>query len=267
MTEMLEWPAATVNGATDLGGPNAIEKALALLDALGTGRPAEPLSGLAIRTSMPKSTVCRILKTMERQGFVARKGSLYCLGPRMSELGRQAELSPYNDLRNLSVGTLERLFADVRATVHLAVATPGDALLVEKITAPGAGRVPTRVGFTLPSACTAVGKVLLAFADARTIESAMRAISPAPTPHSVRGHSELSAQLHDVRRVGVAFDNEEFRVGVTCVAAPVLLGGRAIAAVSSCSTQGRRTTQHTPYVVAAARRLSEVVERRAAFAE
>lgn len=277
MTEMLERPllldadlsapvsAAGATGPTD--GPNAIEKALALLAALGSGRSAEPLSGLASRTSMPKSTVCRILKTMESQGFVGRKGQLYCLGPRVFELGRQAELSAHNDLRNLSVGPLERLFADVRTTVHLAVPAGTEVLLIEKITAPGASRVPTRVGSTLPAACTALGKALLAYADERTVEGAMKAIVPAPTPRTARSLSELTARLADVRRTGVTVDHEEFRVGVTCVAAPVLVRGRAVAAVSASGVQGPRAAQTAAYVRGAADRLAAILERSVAHAD
>lgn len=269
MTETLEQPlrcdddsfvellSEPVHGAE--GGPNAVEKALVLLAALGTGRPAESLSSLAARTSMPRSTVCRILRTMESQDFVARKGQLYCLGPRVAQLGRQAELSEYNDLRNLSLTVLERLFADLHCTVHLAVPSGSDVLLVEKITAPGAGRIPTRVGATAPAACTAIGKALLAFADRHTVEGAMGAITPAPTPRTARSLPELTARLLDVRRSGFAVDHEEFRAGVTCVAAPVLVGGRAVAAVSASSTAGVHSSRHSRAIATAAQRLGAML--------
>lgn len=279
MTEILERPMTrpepdepqleTLEGAMGaaVSGPNAIEKALALLGALGTGRAAEPLSGLATKTSMPKSTVCRILKTMESQGFVARKGQLYCLGPRVSELGRQADLSTHNDLRTMSLSVLERLFADVRSTVHLAVPSGAEVLILEKITAPGAGRIPTRVAGTLPAACTAVGKALLAYAEERDVHNAMAAITPAPTPRSARSPRELATRLADVRRNGFALDQEEFRPGVTCVAAPVLVGGRAVAAISASTMLGARSDQRAPAVIGAARRLAALLERSAAYAE
>jgi DNA-binding IclR family transcriptional regulator len=251
-----------------LGGSGAIEKALTLLGALGTGRTAEPLSGLASRTSMPKSTVCRILKTMETQGFVARKGQLYCLGPRMGELGRQAEVSAHNDLRTISLGVLERLFVDVRTTVHLAALNGSEILVLEKITAPGAGRIPTRVGSTVPAACTAVGKAHLAYADPRTLEAAMRGIVPAPTARSSRCMADLLTRLAEVRRSGIAVDQEEFRPGITCVAAPVLLRGQPIAAISASRVHGGlRSTSDAEHVSSAAARLSGLLQRSTAFVE
>ena len=274
MTEMLERPTAmfddsptmSTKGLTaDLGGPNAIEKALVILGALGTGRSAEPLSGLASRTSMPKSTVCRILKTMEHQGFVARKGQLYCLGPRVSELGRQADLSAHNDLRNLSLSILERLFVDVRTTVHLGVPAGSDVLVLEKITAPGTARIPTRVGTTVPAACTAMGKALLAHADPRTVEGAMAEILPAPTPRAARTLTDLRARLTEVRRSGVAVDREEFRSGVQCVAAPVIVQGRAVAAISASNTGRTSGASPTPKVAESARALADLLERSATF--
>ncbi|MGW0576991.1 IclR family transcriptional regulator [Streptomyces sp. NPDC002920] len=285
MTELLEQPLRHRYDVEDLAdpagperfdaltrpepgaGPNAIEKALALLGALGTGRAAESLSGLAIRTSMPKSTVCRILKTMESQGFVARKGQLYCLGPRVLELGRQAGVSEHNDLRNLSLGVLEGLYADVRTTVHLAVPASSEVLLLEKITAPGSGRIPTRVGGTLPAACTAVGKALLAYADSRAVDGAMVSITPVLTPYTARSLPELTGRLRDVRRTGFAVDHEEFRPGITCVAAPVMVHGKAVASISASSTGTARDAHHTRAVMMAAQRLGAVLERSSQYAE
>lgn len=242
--------------------PNAVVKALTLLDALGTGRAGEALSTLAARTSLPKSTVCRLLKTMEAQGFVARRGQLYCLGSRVSELGRRAGLAEHTDLRNLSLGVLERLVDEVRATVHLAVLTGPEVLVLEKITAAGCGRIPTRVGLTVPAGCTALGKAQLAYASQQTIEAAMRALQPAPTHSTARSMPELLAKLAEVRQNGVAVDREEFRTGITCVAAPVVSQGRVIAAISvSSHGVAANWAVRTKLVRSSAARLSQLLGR------
>lgn len=258
-TAVLDDPTATPDTPT---APNAVVKALTLLDALGTGRAGEALSTLAARTCLPKSTVCRLLKTMEAQGFVARRGQLYCLGARVSELGRRAGLAEHADLHNLSLGVLEGLVQDTRATVHLAVLSGSEVLVLEKITAAGGGRIPTRVGLTVPAGCTALGKAQLAFSDRRTVEAAVHAPRTAPTPAAARTVPELMARLGEVRKTGVAVDREEFRTGVTCVAAPVIARGRLVAAISASSVgaAGNLTTR-TRLVRAAAARLSDLVGR------
>jgi DNA-binding IclR family transcriptional regulator len=244
------------------GGTSAVGKALGLLDALGSGRAAEPLSALAARTGMPKSTACRILKMMEGLGFVGRKDSLYCLGPRVLELGKQATVSSHNELRNASLGVLERLYDEVRTTVHLAVLAGSDVLYLEKITAPGSSRIPTRVGLTVPAACTALGKAQLAFSPRPAIEAVLRRPLVPLTGNSVRNPAELLEKLAAVRKAGLAVDREEFRAGLSCVAAPVLVHGRPVAAISASSMSGATfTPQRMAFISGAARRIGAQLER------
>jgi DNA-binding IclR family transcriptional regulator len=246
----------TANGSTAVG------KALSLLDALGSGRAAEPLSALATRTGMPKSTACRILKMMEGLGFVGRKDSLYCLGPRVRELGKQANVSSHNELRNASLGVLERLYDEVRTTVHLAVLAGSDVLYLEKITAPGGSRIPTRVGLTVPAVCTALGKAQLAFSSRPSIEAVVRGPIARLTGNSARTPQELFEKLAVVRKTGVAVDREEFRAGLSCVAAPIMVRGHVIAAISASSMNGAAySAQRMLFVRDAARRLGAQLER------
>jgi DNA-binding IclR family transcriptional regulator len=239
-----------------------VGKALGLLDALGSGRPAEPLSVLATRTGLPKSTASRILRLMEAQGFVARKDSLYCLGPRMRELGTQAAVSIHSRLRTASLGVLERLYDEVRTTVHLAVLTGAEVLYLEKITAPGGSRIPSQVGLTAPAACTALGKVQLAYADRAAVEAVLRQPLVQMTQHSLRSAHELRDELAAIRPSGLAVDRGELRVDLSCVAAPIIVHGRPVAAISASSVRGPAyTAQRMSAVREAGRRLSSHLER------
>jgi DNA-binding IclR family transcriptional regulator len=247
-------------------GATAVGKALGLLDALGSGRAAEPLSVLASRTQMPKSTACRILKMMENLGFVARQDSLYCLGPRVLELGKLANISTHAELRNASSSVLERLYDEVRTTVHLAVLSGSDVLYLEKITAPGGVRIPTRVGVTVPAVYTALGKAQLAFSEQSAIATVVRGPITPLTQRSARTRRELLDGLAAVRRTGFAVDREEFRPGLNCVAAPVLVRDRAVAAISASSLGGPVLTKpQLNAVLQAARRIGEHLERSERF--
>jgi len=254
----LDQPSRTAtNSATAVG------KALGLLDALGSGRDAEPLSTLASRSGLPKSTACRILKMMEEFGFVARKETLYCLGPRVLELGSQANVSGHHELRTASIPIIERLYDQVRTTVHLGVLVGAQVLVLEKITAPGGLRIPTRVGQAIPAACTAMGAAALAFGDWSIVGEAIRADITPMTRHSARTPNELLTKIDTTRRSGFAIDREEFRAGLTCVAAPVVVGGQVVATISaSSSTEICYTAQRTRHVRDAAIRLGRALEER-----
>jgi DNA-binding IclR family transcriptional regulator len=267
---MTEWADTRAGTLTDLegiarhavGGSTAVGKALGLLDALGTGRPAQSLSVLAARTGMPKSTAYRILQLMEALGFVGRQDLLYCLGPRVRELGRRATLSTYSRLRTASLGVLERLHEEVRTTVHLAVLTGSEVLCLEKITAPGGSRIPTQVGLTVPALCTALGKAQLAYADRASVAAVLRATVSALTQQPVRSPQELFEELATIRMTGLAIDREEFRPGISCVAAPIIVGDRTVAAISASSVHAPAyTAQRMTFVRDAARRLSGQLER------
>lgn len=246
----------------EVGGASVVGKALGLLDALGSGRPAQSLSALAARTGLPKSTACRILRQMETLGFVGRRDSLYTLGSRLRELGTQAAISPYGRLRTASLGELERLYDEARTTVHLAVLSGAEVLYLEKITAPGGSRIPTQVGLTAPAAHTAIGKAQLAYAGRAALEAVLRRPLAPPTQHSLRAPADLMEELASVRAAGVATDRGEFRADISCVAAPIMVHGRPVAAISASSVHGPAyTPQRTSYVRDAARRLSARLER------
>jgi DNA-binding IclR family transcriptional regulator len=211
---------------------------------------------------MPKSTAYRILQLMEALGFVGRRDLLYCLGPRVRELGQRATLSTYHKLRAASLGVLERLHDEVRTTVHLAVLTGSEVLCLEKITAPGGSRIPTQVGLTAPALCTALGKAQLAYADPITVDAVLHGPALSQTQHPARSTHDLLDELAAIRASGLAVDREEFRPGITCVAAPIIVGDRTVAAISASSVHAPAyTAQRMTFVRDAARRLSGQLER------
>lgn len=233
-------------------GRTSVDRALRLLNAFGRGRAAESLTYLAESAGLPKSTARRMLRSMEAAGFVARRGTLYRLGPRMAELGRLAE-SPSRPLHRAAEEPLGALFDEVRTTVHLAVLSGENVSYVEKITAPGGTRIPTRVGIELPARRTALGKAQLAFA-APPLEAPE---AGNPEPGAPEGEARLAADLRRTRARGFATDHEEFRAGLSCVAAPVVVGGATIAAVSVSSMADVATTgPRRRAVIAAAARVA-----------
>ena len=103
---------------------------------------------------------------------------------------------------------------------HLAVLTRAQAFYVDQVDTSASLRVSTGIGTMAPLHCTALGKVLLAFGD---IQPA--AELPVYTPQTITDATELARQLERTRELGYALDDEEYTVGVRCLAAPCL-GGR-----------------------------------------
>ncbi len=100
----------------------------------------------------------------------------------------------------------------------------------------------------------ASGKVLMAFATPDLFERYVaRQPLTALTPNTITDPDTLLTELDRIRERGYGLDEEEFALGVTCVAAPIFDGGTAIAALTVAAPTGR-FAEATEMLVAAVRR-------------
>jgi len=200
----------------------SVTKAVRLLQALGRESGPQGVSELARQLQMDKSSVSRMLRTLERVTLVAcdETTGRYTLGLGLIHLGQRALRRL--DLRTIARDSLIALVEETGECAHLAVRAGDRALYVDQET-PGHGvNVDAPVGTLAPLHCTALGKVLLAFRSEREREAVL---SNQPiesfTRRTLTDPAALRSHLAMVRARQVAFDDEEFSVGVRCIAAPV----------------------------------------------
>lgn len=75
-------------------GVHAVEKALALLDCFKPGEENLSLTELSQLSGYHKTTVYRLMNSLERMGYIVRRESgIYTLGPRLLYLGKLYEQS------------------------------------------------------------------------------------------------------------------------------------------------------------------------------
>ncbi|BCJ57232.1 IclR family transcriptional regulator [Micromonospora endophytica] len=207
-----------------------LEKSLRILQAFRSGDRKLRLNELAERTGMPKSTVHRLSQELIDHQLLARDSEGYELGLGLFELSALVPLK--QRLRESALPFMQDLFLATHETVHLGVRQDLDVVYVEKIYGHSDLALPSRVGGRLPLSCTAVGKALLAFsADdvrATVLAKPLRRI----TANSIVDPERLRRELAEIRATGLAFESEEATVGRACVAAPVVVQGEAVAAMS-----------------------------------
>lgn len=214
-------------------GVSSIGKAARVLRVLaGSGRGELGVTEIASAVGLPKSTAHRVLSELAGEGLIGRSGPRYRLGPAWFELQSALSSSEWVQLADKARRPLAGLFERTGATVHLGVLEGTQVLYLEKLTAKGGTAVPTHVGSLMPATCTALGKSLLAFTDSDVVRSIVAKPLPLVSRASVQLPHFLLRQLAEIRESGVAYDREETRPGLFCVAAPVFYEGRAIAAVS-----------------------------------
>lgn len=231
-------------------GIEVLNRAVDILDAFTDApTPTLRLSELAERTGLPKATLHRLLAALEVLGLVERSGTGHQLGIRLFELGEHVPRK--QRLREAALPFMQDLFEVSHDTVHLGVLEGTDVVYLERIRGHRSAPLASRVGGRLPAYCTGVGKAMLAFAPDAAI-NVMAGPLERRTSYTITDHQLFAEELNVIRSTGLAYDREENQIGVNCVAAPILLAGRPIAAVSLTSTSSRVEVERFASAVKAA---------------
>ena len=220
------------------GAVTSVTKALRLLAAFRDVGQVAGVSELARATKLPKSTAYRLLNQLEAAGYLERSGTDYRLHRMVFELGNCVPMCDHGGLREIAGPFLSDLFLHSRYVVHLAVLDGSDVLYLDKIHGPGI-KVPTKIGGRMHASCSALGKAMLPFGHRQEIENILGEGLQRRTRHSIAAPGLFVRELQQVHKHGVAFDREEAALGLTCVAAPVICQGVAVAAISVSGPTGR----------------------------
>jgi DNA-binding IclR family transcriptional regulator len=186
---------------------------------------------IAIGQQLALPTTYHLVNTLVDQGLLAKDEH------RRYILGRSTAILAQSYLRGKSVS--ESLLAAVR---DLAEETGETAYLADwgehdiRVLASVEGSQMVRVAEVASGPyehghARANGKVLLAYAWPETRDAYLRSHPPLRlTDNTICEPEDLERELGRIRNRGYAYDQEEYAVGVSCVAAPLLHGGRIIAA-------------------------------------
>lgn len=209
--------------------PSILNKAFDLLRAFNPHERVMTLSELARAANLPKSTVHRLLARLVELGAVEHHRSGYKIGLGLLQLGAG---TPAGYMRDLALPYLAQLHRWSEATVHFAVLRQFDVVYLEKLAGRESRASITNVGSRLPANCTAIGKAMLAHEDLDELADFLPSPLPGMTPQSITSVETLISELRKVRDEGVARESGEAQLGLACVAAPLLMSGFAIGAVS-----------------------------------
>jgi DNA-binding IclR family transcriptional regulator len=211
----------------------SLDRALTLLSELA--KDAKTLDQLAEQIDVHKSTVLRLLRTLESHHFVRREGARYYrLGSALFDLANQALED--RDVRRSAQPALAGLNARTGHTIHLATYEDGEVVYIDKYEGRHSVRMYSRIGKRAPLHCTAVGKVLVSgMAPARRVEIAEAIDYVALTGNTITNPADYLAELDRVVERGYAVDNAEHEDFIHCIAAPIRGGGGEVLAAASMS--------------------------------
>ncbi|HEX4813943.1 MAG TPA: IclR family transcriptional regulator [Nonomuraea sp.] len=209
-------------------GRTVTSKVLSILGAFDAAHPQLTLTDLARRSGLPLSTAHRLVAELEEWQALSRDpdGRLR-VGLRLWELG---QLAP-GRLLGLAHPWLQELFVTTGENVHLAVRDGMEVLYVDKVHGRRAVPIVSRTGGRLPMHPTGVGKALLAHEPDWFVSSYLARALERPTPHTIIEPGRLARELATIRAQGYALTYEEMTLGSCSAAAPILVDGRAMAAL------------------------------------
>ena len=213
----------------------SLTKALNLLKLFTPAKGEWVLREMVEALDYHKSSVQRIVTTLEAEGFLERTGasrSRFRLGPILLMLGNVASQSV--DLRQVARPFLQRLSDQTGETSHLCVVDQFQCYYLDKIDAQQAIRISTYVGQRLPLHCSAVGKALMSGMAVEEIDAIIEERGlPRFSVNTITEKGRLLDELEEIRKKGIAFDNEEYDMGLRCLASPVMDSqGHVVAAIS-----------------------------------
>ncbi|MFC7222484.1 IclR family transcriptional regulator [Halalkalicoccus sp. GCM10025322] len=215
----------------------ATETSLRIIDALRTLDGAG-VTDLAEHLELPKSTVHNHLQTLRRNEYVTKQDSQYAVGLRFLQLGEYAR--DRRQIATIAPPEIDKLAEETREMANLLVEEHGRGVFLYRAKGADAVHMDTHAGKRVHLHTTGFGKAILAHLPEERVDRILdRHGLPAVTPSTITDRERLLAELETVRERGYAYDDEERLEGLRCVAAPIVVDGDVLGAVSVSGPRSR----------------------------
>ncbi len=252
------------NGAgANIAAP-ALDRGLAILEALDARSVGMTISELSRGIGSPKNSTARLVQTLMARGYVERDeatmiirltGKLLRLGhPRVSRVSLvECALEPMRALRDA-----------VGETVQLGIPIGDEGVIIEQVESTQAVRICAEIGLRFPLHNNAPGKVLLAFQQPKAcVRAALRLKLKRFTRRTITTREALRLECDRVLKQGFGTDWGEADEGIHCVAVPVFeRPDHLLAAVWVSSVAGRMPKGRFSAVAVEVMKAAREIERR-----
>lgn len=217
---------------TDKYYSKVVGKALAALDEVRKAPDAMSLNDLTLRIGLAKTSLFRILHTLEVAGYLERDpGGLYRAPMALRPL---ASGHVQQDLVHAALPRMKALNREFGETISLAMLFENHIEVVATIESPQLIRMGNTVGRILPPHASSLGKSITAFQPEERRESLMRSYGLHRfTAHTITDEVDLKQELEHVRVTGHSLDAEESALEGCCFGAPI--GGADGAVIGAVS--------------------------------
>jgi DNA-binding IclR family transcriptional regulator len=200
----------------------SVERAAAILNALGSGTPRLGVTEIADRVGLAKPTVHGLLRTLEKHDLVAQDpdSGKYSLGPGVLQLGNA--FLDGSELRARSLLWAESLAQRAGESVWVATLSGSRAIVLHHVFRPDNTVQILEVGAAIPWHACALGHAIVANLP-QAGSTRLLAGELAPLTGKTRTtRAALGRALAQVRRLGYAVEEQEATVGDAGIAAAIV---------------------------------------------
>ncbi len=204
------------------GQVQSLSRALKLLNALSYHPQGLSLSELARQVGLPNSTAHRLLTTLQNERYVRfdNERSTWMIGVQAFQVGSTFVRS--RDMIQIARPVMRRLMNTTGETVNLGVLDRCEVIYLAQVETRKMMRAIAGPGGRAYVHASGIGKALLAFSSAETVDKIFSCWDPrALTANTITSEGELRRELAAVRARGYALDDEETAVGMRCVASVI----------------------------------------------
>jgi DNA-binding IclR family transcriptional regulator len=207
----------------------SVQRALRLLEAVGTHRDGAPAKQLAREAGLPLPTAYHLLRTLTHEGYLRRENGIFHYGAAAKRLAvGQAVTNRHSRITD----SLARWCDAIGVPVYCAVYLEGEIELVAVADSPAAPAVDEWVAFRETGHAHALGQCLLGQLDEKAREDHLdRHPVHQLTRYSVPDRETLLDRLRSMERTAPVVERQEYALGTVCAAIPISVGS-AVAAMA-----------------------------------
>lgn len=211
-------------------------KTFAVIKCISEHDSGLTLSDIVKKIDAPKSTVFKILFTLEQELIVEKKSDLYFLGSMLIHYGLHT-LSQ-RDLTGVARPFMSALMEETGETVHLAVPVGMQTMIIDVVLTTHPIRFSSPVGSLFPLYCTSHGKLFLTYNNDFTLDEYLETTTLLKrTEFTITEADALRNEIKNIRNQGYSMDEVEFIDDIRCCAAPIRdNNGHCLGAIGITST-------------------------------
>ncbi|MCK3677931.1 IclR family transcriptional regulator [Lactiplantibacillus plantarum] len=233
--------------ADDLKINKTVLQVFKILDAINNATNPVGVSELTRMTALPKTTVFRLLSTLEYLDAVeANSLHQYKIGTKI--LAYAKSVDHQNSLVKVAKPYMKQFAAATHENINIGILYENQVLYLDSEEGEQFN-LQVNLFPVAPLYCSSMGKIFLsAFTSAELAhyldqtELHMRTVNTLVTP------DQLKQAVTKVATEHLAYDNEEYEYGLTCIAVPIYQQGKLIASASVSGPTSRLKVRGWSYI-------------------